>query len=170
MKQRIIAIIGEAGSGKDTFANMLSDYTGYPMLVSCTTRPMRPGEVNGREHIFISPRRRQEMGVLTDVLAYTVYGGYEYWASQCQLHPDTTIYIIDEAGFEYFVDKHKDKYEFLAINIRREIKEGVDATRTARDKDRKTLPDEAFAFIVENNHSLQELSHKALDIAWKIKR
>lgn len=53
MKQNIIAIVGQAGSGKDTVAQLMRMTLHVPILCSYTTRPMREGEVNGREHIFV---------------------------------------------------------------------------------------------------------------------
>ena len=48
MKYKIIAIIGKAGSGKDTILKKLTNSNlAFHEIVSCTTRPPREGEVNG---------------------------------------------------------------------------------------------------------------------------
>lgn len=44
----LITITGASGIGKDTVARILSEMTGFPVLCSYTTRPMREGEENGR--------------------------------------------------------------------------------------------------------------------------
>ncbi len=56
-KIKIVAIIGEAGSGKDTLLNALieSDLNNkYHRVVSYTTRKPRANEVNGKDYFFIS--------------------------------------------------------------------------------------------------------------------
>ena len=45
--------MGPSGAGKDTVANILSIALNIPLLCSFTTRPMRDGEVNGKEHFFV---------------------------------------------------------------------------------------------------------------------
>lgn len=48
------AIVGVSGSGKTTLANNLEAAGGYKLVCSHTTRPMRPGEVNGKDYFFVS--------------------------------------------------------------------------------------------------------------------
>lgn len=49
----IVAIIGPSGAGKDTVADIIADMMGFEKLISYTTRPMREGEKQGREHHFV---------------------------------------------------------------------------------------------------------------------
>ncbi len=55
MSGKIIVICAPSGTGKSTLINRLK--TDYPQLewsVSCTTRPIRINEVNGKDYHFIS--------------------------------------------------------------------------------------------------------------------
>lgn len=51
---KIIVLCGKSASGKDTIQTELVK-RGYEKLISTTTRPMRPGEVEGREYFFRLP-------------------------------------------------------------------------------------------------------------------
>ena len=54
MANKIYAILGFSGSGKDTTVkNLLNKHDDLQNLVSYTTRPMRVGEQDGREYYFI---------------------------------------------------------------------------------------------------------------------
>lgn len=53
MKTKRIILVGHGGSGKDHLAGLLQS-VGYKKAVSCTTRPMREGEVDGVHYHFIS--------------------------------------------------------------------------------------------------------------------
>ena len=54
-KYKIVALIGKAGSGKDTLLqNLIDDNKGWNEIISCTTRPPREGEKNGVNYYFLS--------------------------------------------------------------------------------------------------------------------
>lgn len=46
---------GPSGSGKSTLIKRLLDLDGCRLAVSATTRPPRPGEVDGRDYRFVPP-------------------------------------------------------------------------------------------------------------------
>ena len=51
-----------SGAGKTTMSRMLMKrMPGLQMSVSATTRPMRPGEVEGRDYLFIDKARFEAM-------------------------------------------------------------------------------------------------------------
>ncbi|WP_313467985.1 AAA family ATPase [Carnobacterium sp.] len=56
-KKTILVLVGASGSGKTTLANALAA-AGIPKLVTTTTRPKRPDEVEGRDYHF---RDKSEM-------------------------------------------------------------------------------------------------------------
>lgn len=52
---KVFYIIGKSASGKDSvYKSLLSHYWDMREIKMYTTRPMREGEVNGKEYIFIS--------------------------------------------------------------------------------------------------------------------
>ena len=56
MQTEIIAIMGEAGSGKDTvMQEVLKRRPDIHEIVSCTTRPPRDYEKEGVNYYFLSP-------------------------------------------------------------------------------------------------------------------
>jgi len=78
MTKHLIVLSAPSGAGKTTVARHL--LTAFPFLsfsVSATTRPMRPGEVNGRDYVFLTRdefRRRIETD---DLIEYEeIFGNY----------------------------------------------------------------------------------------------
>lgn len=134
LNSTIILICGLSGSGKDTFAKLLACNEdvkrGLPairIVTSYTTRPMRVGETQGKEHMFVDegPGGRSDLAneLMNDnsihrlfddsiirrtvvetktyppIMAWCQYGGYEYWTYVCQFKPlPYSIYIVDEAS------------------------------------------------------------------------
>lgn len=50
----LLVVSGPSGSGKTTLCRRLADEGEARYSVSCTTRPARPGEVDGRDYHFLS--------------------------------------------------------------------------------------------------------------------
>lgn len=161
MKQKIIAIMGQSGAGKDTVANILSIAMNMPLLCSFTTRPMRDGEVNGREHFFVKECKTPK----EDMLAYTEYGGYEYWTELSQIE-DTAIYVIDEKGF-LGICEHFPDIELMSIYVAAKPEtlkaRGIAPERTNRDEYRVSLDINSFDYVISNNSSLYRLLITTLD-------
>ena len=77
---RIVAISGPSGAGKTTLVRCVFQHC--PRLVhsvSATTRPPRPGEVDGQDYHFLTPQefeRRRQAGQFLE--CFQVYGR-DYW-------------------------------------------------------------------------------------------
>jgi len=60
-----------SGAGKTTLSRLLIDKTsGLKMSVSATTRPMRPGEIDGRDYFFVDKSRFETMAKEGELLEW----------------------------------------------------------------------------------------------------
>lgn len=163
---KLITITGPSGAGKDTVARMLSDLGGYKVICSYTTRPKREGEIDGVEHHFV-----EKCDVPHDkMLAYTQYGGYEYWTTIDQV-TDKAIYVIDEDGLRTLCEKFSNIKLFKICVSAEEgsrLRRGVSQERMDRDKKRKCLPLSFFNAVIFNNDSLSDLYDEVLQVRYMI--
>lgn len=68
----MIVLIGKSCSGKDSVAKILFSM-GYTRVVTCTTRPMRTGEIDGVDYYFISQDEFMKMIEKRDFAEYRSY-------------------------------------------------------------------------------------------------
>lgn len=62
-----------SGAGKTTLSRLLIERTaGLKMSVSATTRSMRPGEVDGRDYLFVDQPRFKEMVHRNELLEWAI--------------------------------------------------------------------------------------------------
>ena len=75
----LLVISAPSGAGKTTLCRrLLQEFDTMDYSISCTTRPPRPGEADGRDYFFLAPgefRRRAEQG---DLLEQAEVHGYAY--------------------------------------------------------------------------------------------
>jgi len=68
-----------SGGGKTTLSRMLIDRVpGLQMSVSATTRAMRPGEVGGRDYLFVDKPKFEEMAKRGELLEWATVFGNRY--------------------------------------------------------------------------------------------
>jgi guanylate kinase len=75
----MLVLSSPSGAGKTTLARLLLDSDpNVAMSVSATTRPKRPGEVDGRDYVFISEKKFQRMVEAGEFLEHATVFGHRY--------------------------------------------------------------------------------------------
>lgn len=158
----ILAIVGQSGVGKTTMAITMQKH-GIPTIVSYTTRPMRDGETNGVEHIFVTPDKKPDK---KDMLAYTKFGGYEYWAETSQVKRLVT-YVVDEDGLRYLKQNFSKKYVIFSIYLKRDTSD-IDNERKKRDNGRKLIDEKDYDIVINNTYTEEEFKNKIAELTENI--
>ncbi len=90
-KYTIIALMGKAGSGKDTILHALlkqSAFKNAVPIISCTTRPMRENEKDGVDYHFLTQSEFTDKILSGDMLEATVFNDWCYGTSLNNLSKD----------------------------------------------------------------------------------
>lgn len=109
-KYKIIALIGEAGCGKDTILKevLAAAPDHFNEIISCTTRPPREGEVDGVNYYFLEKDDFIQKVLLDQMLEHTVFNGWCYGTSNDTLsHNKLNIGVFNPAGI-YSLLKRQD--------------------------------------------------------------
>ena len=86
----VFVICAPSGTGKTTLAQrLLNEFPNLSYSVSCTTRPPRQGEVNGKDYHFISQ---------ADFIARRDQGDFIEWAKD-EIHEDWCVIKALERGY-----------------------------------------------------------------------
>jgi guanylate kinase len=74
----MLVLSSPSGAGKSTISRaLLEKHPDLTMSVSATTRPMRPGEVEGKDYFFMDPGKFEEMVAAGDFLEHAkVFDNY----------------------------------------------------------------------------------------------
>jgi guanylate kinase len=148
IKRTIIAIVGPSGAGKTTLSLAMYGKYDLPYIASYTTRPMRDGEINGVEHTFVS---ESDMPDRSEMIAYTYFGGYHYWATKSQVKYKPTTYVIDERGLIELKERFSNEFNIVSVYVTR-INNDVDQERIDRDADRIILDESEYDIVISNHY------------------
>lgn len=137
---KIAFYIGPSNSGKDTFfAKTLSLYD-VLSIVLLTTRPSRPGEVNGREYYFITNEKMNFLdsnGELIERRDYnTVHGIWTYATGKNSIQLEKYNYLTPNTwiGYQKFLDFYPKE---CLVPIYFELDKGIRLQR-ALDRERQS--------------------------------
>ncbi len=89
-----IALIGEAGAGKDrTMQAVLKKAPQFHEVISCTTRPKRDGEIHGVNYFYYTPEQFGIKVLEGEMLECTVFNDWFYGTSYESVRSDGVINI-----------------------------------------------------------------------------
>ena len=113
--------MGKSASGKDTILNKLKN-EGFVPLVSTTTRPMREGEIDGKDYNFISAEEFKKKIENNDFIEYRSYNTlvnniaevWYYGLSKQEINPSRDyVTILDVDGTKSLLDYYGERNCFI---------------------------------------------------------
>jgi guanylate kinase len=82
--------------GKGTLIRgLLERVPGLELAVSATTRPPRPGEVNGRDYHFLAPEEFERRVAAGDFVEHAVYAGNHYGTLRSELERPARVIVLE---------------------------------------------------------------------------
>lgn len=164
----IIVLLGKSSSGKDTVAKILSKT--YEPVVYYTTRPMRKGEVNGKDYYFVTKEEFDKLDLLEKRVFHTKFGDW-YYGTPLEIK-DGSLIICSPEQYKLI----SDKYDCIAfyINVDFEsrynaaIKRGDDANEFTSREERDKPYFEKLENVIEINNN--EYKYSPEELAERIKK
>lgn len=134
--KKVIAIMGKAGSGKDTILRKI--VSRYPELfnpiISCTSRPMREGEQEGVDYYFLTDKEFEAKIDNDDMLENTSFNGWYYGIDFSSLSDDkVNIGVLNPTGVRTLIRNPDIELEVYYV-------QADDKTRLLRQLQREENP------------------------------
>ena len=86
----LVIVSSPSGAGKTTLTRrLLSDVDTLDFSISYTTRPMRPGEIDGKDYHFIAPEAFEHMAADGEFAEHAIVHGNRYGTAKAFI--DTTL-------------------------------------------------------------------------------
>lgn len=174
----ILVLMGMSCAGKDYISKELINM-GYKKIVSYTTRPMRPGEVDGVTYKYISKDKFLELdkeGFFAENTSYNVATG-ETWYYGISIEDlsnadENSVVILNPEGLRKV--KQIDGLHIVSFlidakksTLKRRLKERGDNRKEAKRRlkaDKKDFKDIEIEvdFVIDNNYENTESSQSSL--------
>ena len=185
----ITILIGKSAAGKDSVLNKLIE-KGYESLVLTTSRPMRNGEVNGKDYYFVSKDKFKDMIKKDLFVEYRIYqtlmdncpDEWYYGLSKMELYKnnDNGKYVVplDINGAKSLIKNIDNNYKVIYLDVSDTIREKRAKKRSSFDQTEwnRRMEDDKSKYSKENldsvnairvlneNISLEELVNKIDEI------
>ena len=133
---KICAIVGEAGSGKDTIMKKVLERCPWTNeIISCTTRPRREGEREGVNYYYLSGEQFGDLVLKNKMLEATVFNDWFYGTSLSTLSENTiNVGVFNPAGIEAMIHNPE-------VDLEVYYAEASPKTRLIRQLNREENPD-----------------------------
>jgi guanylate kinase len=110
----MLVVSSPSGAGKTTIARALLERdTGLILSVSATTRPKRPGEVAGKDYVFVTPRIFEELAATGQFLEHARVFDHRYGTPAAPVETALeagrdVLFDIDWQGTQQLAEKARD--------------------------------------------------------------
>lgn len=116
MKNKAYILMGASGSGKDTLG-MHFKKKGIPKLLSNTSRPMRNGEVDGKDYYFRTVEDIENMNLLNKISYAGNTYGYAKDTVKAMSHRNKSFYCVATVSALHALKEFLPHYEVVGIYL-----------------------------------------------------
>lgn len=116
-KYKVLALYGKGGAGKDTILQWIVSNCYYVHeIISCTTRPPRSGEVNGKNYFFLTEEEFLQKIANKEMLETTCFNNWMYGTPLQGLKKDKiNIGVFNPRGVSFLW--RNEKIDVLPVEI-----------------------------------------------------
>lgn len=115
-----IALVGAAASGKDYLRKRFTD-RGFKYGVSCTTRPPRPGEVDGKDYYFLTQKEFQQNIDAGKFVEWQAFNDWKYGLTSDEFEL-CDVMILNAEAVDLLDDVYRNRLFVIYLSIPEETR------------------------------------------------
>ena len=120
----LIVLVGKTGSGKTYVSNKLKKEYFIPKIITCTTRNIRPGEIDGVNYRFYSHKEFESLINNNEMLEYVIREDNYYGIRKKDLVVESTsTIVVDLDGAKLIKSLLKDRCIVVEIQSKDHIRQ-----------------------------------------------
>jgi len=120
MHKRII-LVGKAAAGKDHLRKVLEG-RGYKFAQSYTTRPPRPGEIDGKDYYFITESQFEVMESSRQFYEFVEFNTWKYGTTKNQFNESCDVFIMTPHGISLISPEDRKSCFIIYIDVEDNIR------------------------------------------------
>ena len=121
MTHKRIILVGKAASGKDHLRKVLEG-RGYKFAQSYTTRPPRPGEIDGKDYYFITESQFDVMESSRQFYEFVEFNSWKYGTTNKQFNESCDIFIMTPHGISLVSPEDRKSSFIIYIDVEDSIR------------------------------------------------
>ena len=163
----MILIVGASAAGKSTIEKELVK-NGYTNIISYTSRPMRPNEINHKDYHFITKEEFLDFDTNGFFAEKTLYNSWDYGISKNDLLPNS-IAVVEPYGMRTLKKICKEKnillmLFFIDVPEKIRLKRMIDRNDNLMEMFRRILSDQGVFqgikdevdYVINNDRPIKE--------------
>jgi len=161
-----LIICGPGGSGKDYYRYHLQK-KGFKYSIPWTSRPIRLGEVQGVDYIFVSPEEASAAIVQESFYEYNFFANWFYGTPKSEFHA-SNLFIMTPSGIAKLHQEDRAESFILYLDIDLEVRRARLQNRNDADSVKRRLKtdQEDFSGFLDFDLSITDPSYKITDEIW----
>ena len=136
-----IALVGPGASGKDHLRQKFQD-RGFTFGVSCTTRPMRDGEVHGKDYYYMTDEEFEDNIKIGAFVEWQEFNNWKYGMMKPEFER-CDIMILNAEAVDLLEPQYRDRLFVIYMDIDRETRlERLNARKDFDNPERRIEEDD----------------------------
>lgn len=116
----MLVLVGPSASGKTQIVQELIKNYNMKKLVTYTTRPMRVGEVDGKDYHFITVDEFKQKIDNNFFIEYVQYNNNYYGTSRSDLSDDKVV-ILEPTGLKHYIKEARDLITVVVLRCSKNV-------------------------------------------------